>query len=106
MEEKVLEELITNNKVIKAVNNREKTAFARTKLMVIGNGGAGKTSTIRKLLGKPFQEKYLSTEVGEADAQVQLSNVSMNNWEGLENTEGEHILNEDCHYIHEFYRVC
>ena len=43
------------------LDNNEMVRWGRSKLMVIGQGGAGKTSTVRSLLGKAFVKEHDST---------------------------------------------
>ena len=69
------------------------TNFKRTKLLVVGNGGAGKTSTIRSLLTKEFQTEYDSTEV--ADANVQVSLLSALDWRPQQENSGIHFMEAD-----------
>ena len=54
LEEEVKKRALTE-KIIVAIKTGQKVKYNRSKLMFIGPGGAGKTSTIRSLLGKPFQ---------------------------------------------------
>ena len=69
------------------------TSFKRTKLLVVGNSGAGKTSTIRSLLYKEFQVEYHSTEV--ADANVQVSLLSALDWIPQNKKVDTHLMEAD-----------
>lgn len=51
--------------VRKAIENNDEHAWGRVKLMVVGQGAAGKTSTVRSLLGLPFDTAHASTEVAD-----------------------------------------
>ena len=55
-----------------------KVPYRRTKLLVVGDGGAGKSSTIRSLLNYDFDEERHSTEV--ADANIPVSLFGAVNW--------------------------
>ncbi|GBG24001.1 Leucine-rich repeat serine/threonine-protein kinase 1 [Hondaea fermentalgiana] len=67
---KALADALTNNKSLltslsraayKALKADEKVRWGRAKLMVVGKGAAGKTSTIRTLLGQPYNSDHDST---------------------------------------------
>ena len=64
--------------------------------MFIGNGHAGKTSTIRSLLGYPFQ-KTKSTVLAQAETEIQIDvrNVSHENWREKEICDGKHLLDAE-----------
>ena len=52
---------------------KAKGALNRTKLMFIGQGKAGKTATVRALLGQPFESKWKST-IAAALKEAKISN--------------------------------
>ena len=81
------------HKVQYALAQNVTTTFKRTKLLVVGKGGAGKTSTIRSLLTKEFQAEYDSTEV--ADANVQVSLLSAVNWKLQKENIDVHLMDSD-----------
>ena len=80
-------------KVQYALMYRVTTSFKRVKLLAVGNGGAGKTSTIRSLLTKRFQADYDSTEV--ADANVQVSLLSALDWRLQKEKASVHLMDSD-----------
>ena len=81
--------------VRQAVASKRKTRFVRNKLMFIGNGGSGKSSTIRALVGLPFHRKYVSTIVGEANDQIDLSSGNVTEWKLVPSQQGVNLLNKD-----------
>ena len=46
---------------MQALHGKEKTAWGRSKLMLIGEGMAGKSATVRSLLDQPFNPEWDST---------------------------------------------
>lgn len=65
-----------------------KAEFGRSKLMVVGEGRAGKTSTIRSLMKKPFSQDQASTQG------VDLTKIDVADWsEGEFNYVAEHLKN-------------
>ena len=80
-------------KVQYALTYNATTSFKRTKLLFVGNGGAGKTSTIRSLLSGEFRPEYDSTEV--ADANVQISLLSAVDWRPQQRNPDAHIMDAD-----------
>ena len=56
------------------LGGKHKAPWKRSKLMVVGEGGAGKTATVRSLLNKVFDEKWDST-VGVSITETNASNV-------------------------------
>ena len=63
--------------------------------MFIGNGGAGKTTAMRTLVGLPFRKAYVSTIVGDADGQVELHAGNISEWKLASNRPGENLLATD-----------
>mmetsp|Transcript_3144 Transcript_3144/g.4237 ORF Transcript_3144/g.4237 Transcript_3144/m.4237 type:complete len:948 (+) Transcript_3144:202-3045(+) len=53
--------------------NRLKGSWKRSKLMIVGQGKSGKTSTVRSLLGKQFEPDWLST-LGAEITQTRVQN--------------------------------
>ena len=56
-----------------ALGSEETSAWGRSKLMVVGEGGVGKTATVRSLLGESFRPEWVSTvglEITEAKTRV------------------------------------
>ena len=51
----------------------KETPWNRIKLMVVGEGGCGKSQTIRSLVNEPFEEKHVSTNVGDCNKIVHTS---------------------------------
>ena len=47
-----------------AIKQRYEVSYLRTKLLFVGRGKAGKTTTINSLLKKEHNARYLSTLVG------------------------------------------
>ena len=62
-----LQHIVSQNlveaKVYAAINSNEMVKYRRSKIMFVGQGGAGKTSTIRSLLGEEFQKESLLVSV-------------------------------------------
>ena len=94
---KQIQEQVERNRWIQKVQyallQNVTTTFKRTKLLVVGKGGAGKTSTIRSLLTKDFKSEYDSTEV--ADANVQVSLLSTVDWKPLKEYSDLHLMESD-----------
>lgn len=82
-------------KIKEALESDEVVDYRRTKMMFIGNGEAGKTSTVRGLLGKKFLRDIESTRVGDADQQIQLSMKTVSEWTEYAVQEGDHMLKND-----------
>ena len=80
-------------KVQFALYTNYQVSYRRSKLLVVGNGGVGKTSTIQSLLSQGFDHKYKSTEV--ADANVQISLLSAANWRQQNNHNDNHLMDKD-----------
>ena len=59
---------------LKRLNGTHKAPWKRSKLMVVGEGGAGKTATVRSLLNKVFDENWNST-VGVAITETNAQDV-------------------------------
>ena len=62
---------------------------------MIGNGGAGKTSTLKSLLGLKFSRKYNSTLVADNDQQIELYTGNIADWKQVKQKTGEHLLQGD-----------
>lgn len=58
---------------LKRLNGTTRAPWKRSKLMVVGEGGAGKTATVRSLLHKKFDENWDST-VGVAITETNAQN--------------------------------
>ena len=69
------------------------TKYNRAKLILVGQGAAGKTSTAFSLLGRKFNPEYISTIVGNADVQIDLYDVL--DWREREVARGKHLMEED-----------
>ena len=82
-------------RVRRAILSNDRVDFRRNKLMFIGNGGAGKTSTLKSLLGIKFSKKHNSTLVADNDQQVELYTGNIANWEQVKQKSGEHLLRGD-----------
>ena len=57
----------------RALNSNETSAWGRSKLLVVGRGGVGKTATVRSLLGERFEPEWISTvglDIREAKTSV------------------------------------
>ena len=80
-------------KIQYALYTNYKVPYRRCKLLVVGNGGVRKTSTIRSLLNQDFNSEYNSTEV--ADANVQVSLLSAANWRQQINHTDIHLMDND-----------
>jgi GTPase SAR1 family protein len=63
--------------------------------MIIGNGSAGKTSTVRSLLSLPFDREHKSTEIVDAEKVVQIMQKQMNNWKQQKPTVGKSYFQDD-----------
>ena len=70
---------------IKALSEEQSGQWRRSKLMIIGQGRAGKSATVRSLLGQPFDENLEST-VGAQLTQsiVRSSPSSEGTWQAVE----------------------
>lgn len=66
-------------RIKKALENGDKVKYNRCKVMFVGDGLAGKTSTIRSLLNQSFQ-KTVSTRMGEADKEVTFETSVVTDW--------------------------
>ena len=78
-----------------AILKKGKAEFRRNKLMMIGNGGAGKTSTLKSLLGLKFSKKYNSTLVADNDQQIELYTGNIVNWKQVKQKTGQQLLQDD-----------
>lgn len=63
-----------------AVRDSYKTVYRRSKFMFIGDGGAGKSSTVRTMLGYKFDKDIMSTVVGNVEHQLELSTHNVTDW--------------------------
>ena len=64
---------------IAARNGKE--MFARAKLMLVGEGRAGKTTTLHSLLGKQFNAKQHSTQGADShDMAVTVDSMDVCKW--------------------------
>jgi len=86
--------LLRNKKIRKrafkdAVKKGQKGSWDRAKLMVIGQGKSGKTSTVRSLLREPFNPKWDST-IGVALTQVETSSAV--SWKKVEGMDSDFAL--------------
>lgn len=59
--------------ISEAISSNQMTKFARSKLMFIGKGRAGKTSTIKSLLNQDFSDKEESTVVADSEGQIKVT---------------------------------
>uniref|UniRef100_A0A7S2RIM9 non-specific serine/threonine protein kinase n=1 Tax=Mucochytrium quahogii TaxID=96639 RepID=A0A7S2RIM9_9STRA len=50
---------------VDAIENRDLETWGRARLMVVGEGGSGKTSTVRSLLGMEPVKEHISTQVAD-----------------------------------------
>eukprot|EP00055_Hartaetosiga_balthica_P014855 m.84206 g.84206 ORF g.84206 m.84206 type:complete len:742 (+) comp8710_c0_seq4:184-2409(+) len=79
-----------------AINKGETDYFGRGKLMVVGQGRSGKTTTIDSLMGRPFNAKQQST-VGAAtdNLAVTVDTEDVQSWKSVrgERTEASRALN-------------
>ncbi|GBG26751.1 Leucine-rich repeat serine/threonine-protein kinase 1 [Hondaea fermentalgiana] len=66
-----------------AITQGDAHAWGRAKLMVVGRGAAGKTSTVRSLLGQASRVEHLSTEVAD------IHRTRAQDWHPLESDHGE-----------------
>lgn len=66
----------------KALESGTSEYFGRGKLMLVGQGRAGKTTTLRSLLAKPFEKNQQST-VGAAtsDMAVTVDTQDVRSWQ-------------------------
>eukprot|EP00049_Salpingoeca_infusionum_P000833 m.42669 g.42669 ORF g.42669 m.42669 type:complete len:1316 (+) comp10724_c1_seq1:102-4049(+) len=79
-----------NEKVADALRKGQSDEFRRGKLMIVGQGRAGKTTTFESLMGKPFERHQQST-VGAttADLSVTVDTKDIQSWEPYEEEGGE-----------------
>jgi len=82
-------------KISDAIKTGQEVKYNRSKIMFIGAGAAGKTSTIRSLLGKPFLEDIDSTIVGKGDIQVEITTLNMSRWKEILIAKEGHPLEGD-----------
>ena len=61
------------------ITSGTKAPYKKVKVMFLGDGAAGKTTTLRRLLGKEFEEKHISTEVGDVNLDVIVAD--MHQWQ-------------------------
>eukprot|EP00924_Labyrinthula_sp_SR-Ha-C_P005960 snap_masked-scaffold_14-processed-gene-10.39-mRNA-1 protein AED:0.16 eAED:0.54 QI:0/-1/0/1/-1/1/1/0/971 len=78
------------DRIAEAVRTNATAPFSRSKLMVVGVGRAGKSSTIKRLLGQPFDSEEPSTR----GCDLKLSNVTHSH----KGTWGEALHDED-HFV-------
>ena len=78
-----------------AVDNEYATTYNRSKLMFVGKGAAGKSSTIRTLLGEPFLENYKSTVLGETHVEIDVSLFNVSEWKGRKAESDQHLFESD-----------
>lgn len=69
--------------VASAIKDGDEHAWGRAKLMVVGRGAAGKTSTVRSLLGQQHVCEHLSTEVAD------VHRTHAKHWQALDSDAGE-----------------
>ena len=73
------EQLITAMREMADHNGKE--MFARAKLMLVGEGRAGKTTTLNSLLGKQFNERQHSTQGADShDMAVTVDSMDVCKW--------------------------
>ena len=58
------------NKVSGAINTNKKVRYLRSKILFLGAGGVGKTSTIDSLIGIPFEKRHISTRVASTEKEI------------------------------------
>ena len=55
-------------------NNKQKPAHTKEKVVFVGKGGVGKTTTVKRLMKLPFEESYVAT-LGAQVYPVKQSNI-------------------------------
>lgn len=66
-------------RIFNLIKSGEKVKYSKSKLMFLGNGGVGKTSTLRNLLGESFIKNHVKTKVADCDKNV-FCDVHLKNW--------------------------
>ena len=69
--------------------------FNRFKLMLVGSGGAGKTTTLKALLGHKFDRSYKPTLVCDAEKHIKITPTNVPDWKEATPKNGEHLLLND-----------
>ena len=69
----------------------DKGKWMRAKLMIVGQGRAGKTATVRSLLGKPFS-KSLDSTIGASLSQTETTADGSSSWHEQEGSAGSEVF--------------
>lgn len=77
-------------KFIKNLTKEETGKWNRSKLMFIGQGRAGKTSTVNRLLNKGFDNKQDST-IGASVSQTQTSTTANQEWQTIRENDPDYL---------------
>ena len=85
----------SHNRIQRALESGENVPYRRTKLLFVGEGRAGKTSTINSLLGLEFHPEQASTLVAEAEADVAVSLQDISDGWIKQGHEERHLLKDD-----------
>ena len=78
----------------KAMRSGEEVEYRRTKIMVIGQERAGKTSTIKSLLHGSFDSEEPSTKAANQQG-LELSLMAVQGWRERKVGTGKHLLSND-----------
>ena len=83
-----------SGKFLQALQSGQEVDYRRTKIMFIGKGRSGKTSTIRSLLHQTFDANEESTRAArQQDIEVGLT--AADNWKEKANNGKGHIIGDD-----------
>ena len=75
------------------IKNNKQANYNKAKLIVVGSGGAGKTSLCNSLLEKHFNPNHLSTVVAKAAINViDTKDVDISNSKWREITKGDNLV--------------
>lgn len=82
-----------------AIEANKSVRYRRTKLMFIGQGRAGKTSTLHSLIDQSFEPELASTKVGNADVNIEVSLKEVSDWKEYYTGSRDHLLRDDLYVI-------
>ena len=85
----------SHNRIQSALESGENVPYRRTKLLFVGEGRAGKTSTINSLIGLEFNPDQASTLVAEAETDVAVSLQDISDEWKQQGNEERHLLRDD-----------
>uniref|UniRef100_A0A7S3LPK0 non-specific serine/threonine protein kinase n=1 Tax=Aplanochytrium stocchinoi TaxID=215587 RepID=A0A7S3LPK0_9STRA len=87
--------------LIESSKLENKVPWMRSKLMVVGKGAAGKTATVRSLLGQKFEPKWISTvgaDLTQTNIRMTEGNKDDSKWTVIDKTDATFTLDAAARY--------